>query len=380
MRNQDDKLHQLIAEQAAEWYVAHVDGGLSQQQSQAFMHWLRTSPVHVAEYLRIEGVARDATDAARASETSWQSLVAESGDVDRIVRFGKARPYEGMGHVSRHSHRPLVKRKPISRWAMVAAVSVAAVALMFGGFHLIRPQPQVQQFSTRHREQRSLQLPDHTFVQLDTDSSIVVSFDTHRRRVTILHGQAYFGVAKDPARPFSVLAGNALIRDIGTTFSVDRQSADVTVTVASGRIQVWKAQTQPSLLGWLEGSGMSLSQQGRRPLTELEAGQQVQIASTGEVASNGAVDVQRALAWTRGQIAFDNQSIATVAAQFNRYNATQIRVDDPRISTIPISGVFDAHDVSTFITFLDSMPGVRIETHGQQTLVVASQMDQRHRK
>lgn len=93
--------------------------------------------------------------------------------------------------------------------------------------------------------------------------------------------------------------------------------------------------------------------------------------------SQGPIDVQRATAWTQGNIAFENQSIAAVAAEFNRYNNLQISVIDPRIATLPISGTFDAHDVSTFVAFLDSLPDVHVETESQHLVVVASRVSQR---
>ena len=387
MRTPDEQLHALIAEQAAEWYVAHRDDVLAPSQQQAFMRWLRASPVPVAEYLSIAGVARDIGDAARQNTTPLQPLLREADMADRVVSFdgtaytpapdarapGKYRRRAGREHrASRAS------RRPFARWGGGIAMSVLAAVALFAGFQWFASRPQLQSYATRHGEQRSLQLPDNTVVRLNSDSTIAVSFDRRQRRVEVVRGQAYFEVAKDPARPFGVQVDGLLIKDIGTTFDIYRQGADTTVTVAEGQVQVWRVALARSI-GWFGLDRYPSAPQGR-PIVDLTAGHQARIAASGQVESQGPVDVQRATAWTQGNIAFENQAIAAVAAEFNRYNNLQISVSDPRIGMLPISGTFDAHDVSTFIAFLDSLPNVHVETHGQHLVVVASQVSQRRHK
>jgi len=387
MRTPDEQLHDLIAEQAAEWYVAHRDGELAPSQQQAFMHWLRASPVHVAEYLSIAGMARDIGEAARQNTTPLQPLLRDAGVPDRVVSLdgtthapardahapGKYRRRAGRDH--RASRSP---RRPFARWGVGIAMSALVAVALFAGFQWFASRPQLQTYATGHGEQRSLQLPDNTVVRLNSDSAIAVSFDRHQRRVEVTRGQAYFEAAKDPARPFGVQVDGLLIKDIGTTFDIYRQGADTTVTVAEGQVQVWRAAPAPST-GWFGLDRYHSAPQGR-PIVDLTAGHQARIAASGQVESQGPIDVQRATAWTQGNIAFENQAIAAVAAEFNRYNNLQISVSDPRIAMLPISGTFDAHDVSTFAAFLDSLPDVHVETRGQQLVVVASRVSQRHHK
>jgi transmembrane sensor len=385
----DDQLHSLIAEQAAEWYVAHRDGELAPAQQQAFMRWLRASPVHVAEYLSIVSVAQDIGDAARQDTTSLRQLLHEAAAQNHVV------PLDGTAHTPvpdtrvpghyrtrsiREHHTTRSSRRPVVRWGVGIAVSALVTVILIGSLRWFASgPPPAQSYATHHGEQRSLQLPDNTIVRLNSDSAITVSFDRHQRRVEVTRGQAYFEVAKDPSRGFGVQVDGLLIKDIGTAFDVNRQGTDTTVTVAEGQVQVWHASPAPSA-GWF-GSDRHLSApQGHAPILDLEAGHQARIATSGTVESRGPVDVQRATAWTQGNIAFENQSIAVVAAEFNRYNNLQISVGDPRIAALPISGTFDAHDVPTFVAFLDSLPGVHAETRDSHIRVVATRPTQQHRK
>lgn len=377
MRTSDEKLRELIAEQAAEWHVAHADGGLSPQEARAFMRWLRTSPVHVAEYLAIAAVARDACDASRRSTASLLDLAAREENPAQPLGTGhmlpasETAPLQVRRKLSTNRPRP-VPRKTRTRWASVAAALLVVSLAALVGTHRSGWHADAQTFATERGEVRSLQLPDNTLVQLDSDSAIAIRFDGAQRRVVVERGQAFFKVFKDSARPFSVQVGDSVIRDIGTAFDVYRRAADTTVTVSEGRVQVWNGlPDEHSRLWW---SWLRPSRDaGDAPVADLDAGKQVRIDNAGQVIALGAVDVQQALAWTSGRIAFDNEAVAAVAAEFNRYNNVQISVESASVGATPITGTFNVHDVGTFVAFLGTLPGVHAEERGDRIIVGSGQ-------
>lgn len=379
MHTKDKQIQDLITEQAAAWYVVHREGTLKSQQQEAFMRWLRASPMHVAEYLAIAGIARDVGEIARQDTTSRQQLLDKIGGPDQVVPIDGAMREPVFDILSPHDHRARTRAKhrvgssrvaagPLVRWANIAVLVLVATATVLG-LRWYMSRPQVQDFATRHGEQRSLQLPDNTFVRLNSDSSIVIRFTQHSRVVEVTRGQAYFEVAKDPTRPFGVRVGHLLIKDIGTEFDVYRQDTATTVTVIEGQVQVWPAPPASRTAGWLEQDQRPSTAPQGHPLVDLVAGHQARIAASGLVESRGPVDVGRATAWLQGDIVFEGESIAAVAAQFNRYNNSQISVSDRRIGALTISGTFAAHDVSTFVAFLDTIPGVHTQTHGRRIVV-----------
>lgn len=389
MRSQDDQLHDLIAEQAAEWYVAGAEGDLSPQQAREFMRWLRTSPVHVAEYLTLTRVANGIVEVASDDSSSLTDLLRGSQDQPIALNAGVA-PGEANGdppthlfsprrYYSTHLRHGVRKRgtPPLIRFgwafAMVAVVAIVVVGLTT----LPRTSPQApgETFATQHGEVRSFHLSDGTLAQLDSDSAIAVRFDGTYRTVVVERGQAYFKVIKDSGRPFRVHAGRSVIRDIGTAFDVYRHASDTTVTVAHGKVQVWDVPARPvSHQGWL--ASLSLKRAVGQLVADLQAGQQVTLTPDGQVARLGNVDVERSLAWRHGRIAFDEQPIAWVAAEFNRYNNVRIEVNDPAVAALRISGTFSARDVQTFTAFLGSLPSVSVERSGATISVTASR---RHR-
>src|SRR5690348_3958517 len=186
MRTQDEKIRELIAEQAAEWHVVHSEGALSPQQARAFMHWLRISPAHMAEYLTIAALARDVSDAARRSTASVLDLADEEGE--RVQSLQTERATSMGGAASPQMHRALSRRRSrhISRWPRVPWLAVAAGLLVaslaaLAGVHWLGSNVEAQTFATGRGEERSLQLSDNTLVQLDSNSAITVRFDGSRR-------------------------------------------------------------------------------------------------------------------------------------------------------------------------------------------------------
>ena len=73
------------------------------------------------------------------------------------------------------------------------------------------------------------------------------------------------------------------------------------------------------------------------------------------------VDVQQTVAWLQRKIAFEQRPLGEVADEFNRYVSIPIEIDDATLRALPISGVFDAYDIDSFVSFLQALDGVRVE-------------------
>lgn len=74
----DEQIRLAIAEQAAEWFVAHRTSAPNEAERAAFAGWLKTSPVHVDEYLRMAAISRELRDAAQHPDVPLEAWVAEA--------------------------------------------------------------------------------------------------------------------------------------------------------------------------------------------------------------------------------------------------------------------------------------------------------------
>ena len=78
-------------------------------------------------------------------------------------------------------------------------------------------------------------------------------------RNIFLDGEAYFVVKHDPARPFAVHAGHAVVRDIGTQFAVTAYFGAPTtrVVVAEGEVSVAHTDLRPRDVAIIDSTGQS---------------------------------------------------------------------------------------------------------------------------
>jgi transmembrane sensor len=216
-------------------------------------------------------------------------------------------------------------------------------------------------FETGHGEQQTHNLADGSVLHLNTDTAVTVRYSQRERRVTLTSGEADFEVTHEPARPFRVFAGRAEVVDLGTRFDVRLRNASTVVTVVEGRVAVGLSRTA-------EARGTD-SGPGAAPVVYLSANQQLLVAEEGWPATPRSVDAQRATAWLRRQIMFENEPLERVASEFNRYASKPIEIRTPELRDLQISGVFATDNNAAFIAFLRSLDGVRVEVTDERIVV-----------
>ena len=138
-----------------------------------------------------------------------------------------------------------VARNPQRRTA-VRLLLLAAAAAVLGVVTLRRPstvaRPTVpgHTYSTRTGQRDSIMLADGSRVILGPDSRLTVPADFgSAARGVELNGDGYFDVRHNDAKPFTVRVANALVEDVGTTFTVESDAGDTTsVSVLSGSVRL----------------------------------------------------------------------------------------------------------------------------------------------
>jgi len=333
MSASDEQVRQIIAQQAGDWFAAHRAGSLGEADRRAFDAWLTASPIHVEEYLGVALIARLLPVAADDPEMPLADILArareaEAGDTaapavaslppGKQARTGFARPWQ---------------------WATVAVTLVVAAGMLlwWNGNRLT-----VEHYATRHGELRTWRLADRSTLRLNTDTAVTVRYSRSERLVEIERGEVLVEEVHDPTRPFRALAGTASVLALGTTFDVYRQSGSTLVTVIEGRVAVSTTA-------------------GVRQSVTVSQGEQTRVMDGQALTQATPADVQRNTAWLRRQIVFEQQSLAVVAAEFNRYSAIPIEIETPELRSLQISGVFSADDPEALVAFLRSLDGVKVE-------------------
>lgn len=95
---------------------------------------------------------------------------------------------------------------------------------------------------------KTVRLPDHSTVGIFAHSTIRYpeNFSEVSREIH-LDGKAYFSVAKDPSRPFSVYAGGTKTTALGTSFTINTRSGlyKTSVKLHTGKIVIASTQMVP---------------------------------------------------------------------------------------------------------------------------------------
>jgi transmembrane sensor len=326
---------------AGHWFIANQAGPLTDEDAKAFMAWLQASPIHIKEYLDVARVSRHFKVAAGDPEVPLQSFLeqvrAEAGDVTALVPPTLRQLPSGGSAFGRRSKLAAV--------GALAAVAAVAVWWAHDGELLGIPKT----YQTVHGGQRIQRLPDGSTLHLDSDSVVTVRYSGGERLVELTRGRALFRVMHEDSRRFRVAAGVAGAIAVGTRFQVSLSPGVATVTVAEGRVAVFPGEPK-----WLGGADIPTDVQ------RVDVGYQARIDDRG-VSVVRPVDLDQAVAWAEHRILFKQRPLGEVAAEFNRYGRIPVEIEDSALRALPVTGMLDASDTESFIAFLETLPGVRVE-------------------
>ncbi|WEK45197.1 MAG: FecR domain-containing protein [Candidatus Andeanibacterium colombiense] len=292
-------------EAATEWLVRLRE--TEQSTNRAFEEWKAKDPAHEFAFAEAEAMfaasARPSQDAAQHYHRHWRPLW---------------RPYWRQ-----------VRRQRMWRYAglAIAASLVLFLALpMFAALRYLGADA-----ATGAGETRVLRLADGSRVTLNSASAIDLDLTPTHRHVRLIGGEAYFEVAKDPAHPFTVDAGNAAVRVLGTRFNIRMDGDQSVVSVTEGRVRTAAA---------------------RRPdgAIVLTAGQEALVSARG--VQRRAMNAFVASAWRRHEIAFQQAPLRAVVDELDRYRRAPIYIANQALVNHRVTGIFATDDPEEAVRIL----------------------------
>lgn len=323
-----DKSAEAILDEASHWVVRMAAPDATAEEKRAFIAWLKRSPVHLGEYLRLERTWSDlgAVDGSRRIDVA--ALLA--GCADNVVDLHASAAVD-----------PSPVRQRRFRHRGIAAALAACFALVVAGPLWMQAQL-ANRYVTGIGEQRTVKLGDGSTVVLNTDTKVRVAFTDSQREVQLLEGEALFDVVKDPARPFRVVSDHAIAQAVGTSFIVRQKDRETIVTVIEGHVAVAYSAAADAF------GPVDIPPQAVR----LSAGVRADIV--GEAIKTARVENPATVtAWRSGRLIFEGETLAAAVAEFNRYNELQLVLEDPQLSGERLSGVFDADQPQALVRFLE---------------------------
>jgi transmembrane sensor len=64
-------------------------------------------------------------------------------------------------------------------------------------------------------------------------------------------------------------------------------------------------------------------------------------------------EAEESLSWRQGVLVFHQMTLAEATAEFNRYNARKIVIEDPAVASLRVAGSFRANNVDAFVRLLE---------------------------
>jgi transmembrane sensor len=330
---------------AAEWLI-RLEGQTSPEIWDAFQCWMDADPRHRAAFVRLR-VAWNRIDVlknVRPVDGTIDADLLAKGKVSPATMMARGlQPLSGAPR-----RRPEEISIPERRRVLAIAAGIAAAGLIgwVGAYHL-----GWKSYETGIGGREEIALSDGSTVDLNTNTELTTRITGSRRDIMLTRGEALFHVAHDPTRPFYVTAGGAVVRAVGTEFSVRiRDPEHVDVLVAEGRVAVGAPGTDANF----ENPTLLAS------APKVSAGEAASVrGTTVSVTRLPSKDVTRKLAWTAGRLAFQGETLDDAVQEFNRYNQRQITIADPSLLQVQVGGIFLATDPDSFVAALQKSFGIQ---------------------
>lgn len=341
-----------VEDEAASIFVQRHHGEWTAQDQSAFETRLLNDHAFAQAYQRVD--------------ESWRALGTHA-ETPELMTYRA----EAIDTIRRANSRRWLQPRSMKwlgqKWKVAAAVTGLA---MLGTVWQLSPYGyRPGEYRTAIGEQRIVELEDHTRITIDAATHLKVRFTDDTRTVQLLEGQAQFSVAKDPARPFKVIAGERTIVAIGTVFTVEYVDRHMQVAMVEGEVAVL-ASSGGGVTKHLSAAtqAASASSQHENEPVYLTAGESLRVTHGGEKVFTSKADIEAATAWREGKVIFRTTPLGDAVSRMNRYSQLQLQIDDELLAAQHISGVFEAGDTLGFVDALERYLPVSIDYLGSDTV------------
>ena len=284
----DPESDALLAE-AFDWVVRLTSGDATVADAEALARWRAQSQAHersFAEALRLRNAlqvaGREVADPPAAPPTAG----AATPVIGRRALLGGALAASAAGL--------LLARPPLDLWPSFTELSA--------------------DYRTGTGERREVVLADGTLLDLNTRTSIVLRSSADGPRIELIAGEAAVATA---GAPVVVVAGPGGAAAARARFNIRHVGARVGVTCLEGAVDVH----------WRELS------------VALGPDRQVVYTADG-LGSPRPVDPATVTAWQDGLLVFNDEPLAAVIDEVNRYRAGKIILTKAALGSLPVNGVF----------------------------------------
>lgn len=231
-----------------------------------------------------------------------------------------------------------ITRKPRRRWLIAATL----LLLISTGLLWWLASPSV--CATDYAERETIVLRDGTRVILHPNSILTVrQWDDGARSVS-LDGQAFFEVARQPDRPFTVAAGEMTVTVLGTRFNLENRTGRQIVALEEGSVRLGTGADEDQTLAPGEVATFTT-------------------AARGLVKSRPA-SLETYVSWRDGYWKLESESLENIARRLTETFGVEVVFSDPALAGRKLSGTLAADELDVLLSQIGGLLDLSVTHEG----------------
>jgi ferric-dicitrate binding protein FerR (iron transport regulator) len=241
----------------------------------------------------------------------------------------------------KHAIDSIIHKKPNSFHFNKIAIAASILLLIGVTFFYSFLNSNVTTISTVKGERKEILLADGSHVFLNAKSSITYNNNFTDKRNISLSGEAFFKVARDTEKPFTITSNNTETKVLGTSFNINSTSRNKTiVSVNTGKVIVRsKTKLKDSII--------------------LTKNQQVEFINNKplKLSYNNSDDL---MAWTKNIIVLNNETLENTAEILENWYNISIDIENEKIKNETISGKFNNETLKNVMQSIALLKNLKI--------------------
>jgi len=304
--------------EALAWVVRLRSGDALKSDLEEAQRWRDQSPAHEQAFRQAARLWRDMKETADAVKQQRAAEAARSNSLNPLYWSTTRRTLVGTG-LAASAAAYMVYNPPLNAWPSLSELRA--------------------DYRTGKGERRDIKIADGVAVTLSTQTSIArLSPDREDPRIELISGEA--AIVADRPKDSPLIVQALSLRVIAARATLNTRNVDGTVyaTCFEGTADV----------------------EAPRHLAQLRGGQQVIFSEADGLSEPGRVDVTQAAAWQKGLLIVNNQSLADVVQEVNRYRAGRIVIVNPALAVRLVNGTFHLDHLDNFPNQVQQLFGVGV--------------------
>lgn len=280
----------------------------------------------------------------------------------------------------------IIRRSAKMKW-FIAAASVVLIAvsafLIFtknnSVFENKSALSEINEITTRRGSKSKVQLPDGTTVQLNAGSRLTYNkeFGKNLREVNLV-GEGYFDVKRNKEIPFIIHTANIDIKVLGTVFNVKAypEASKTETSLIQGSIEVTiknrpndKIILSPSEKLVVENNIFKGKKESATDDRLPESFETQPLIAVNKLKYNNKDSSIAEIQWIDNKLVFRDESFAELALDMGRWYNTTISINDPALSEIRLTGIFENETIEEALEALKVSTFFRYEKKGNNIII-----------